>query len=424
MKPPSFVLSLFLGLPLLLGVSIGAGHAASVRTLDREEDPVIVTGDTIPGFAGVALDQLFVYAYSGGAWQQIPWQFDEVVGGQIAVLEDAQLDADDLLLVMASDTGDQAPADSWIDNVGSRQFPRYEITVSDPLNPAKKGWVYVYRSTTDFETVTADYADFDAPLWLFEADRYRLGIIPFHMSADRLEMHGSGVDVLDRTKIRVFVEGLSLRLTEDDITLVGSPMVRDGRVRAYGTYGMEDNELTLYGYRSSFEFVLDVDFAAALPSLTTLDTLRLSADLSQAAIGSTYYDANTVGGVPVNGQPDPVATLPASDWWQISGNTGTVIQIADLSVLGGTRTNYYKDDATVDSTDTGDGRSYADCGSQIEDASAHLIIDLRYYVLPANQPNIGATYRNYATQPLQSATSEQQYTPTGKHLRRHLRRQS
>jgi hypothetical protein len=136
------------------------------------------------------------------------------------------------------------------------------------------------------------------------------------------------------------------------------------------------------------------------------------------------FDANTVGGVPVNGQPDPVATLPASDWWQISGSTGTVIQIADLSVLGGTRTNYYKDDATVDSTDTGDGRSYADCGSQIEDASAHLIIDLWYYVLPADQPNIGATYRNYAAQPLQSAASEQHYTPTGKHLRRHLRRQS
>jgi hypothetical protein len=287
-----------------------------------------------------------------------------------------------------------------------------------------KGWVYVYRSTTDFETVTADYADFDVLQWLFTADRYRLGIIPFHMSADRLEMNGSGVDVLDHTKIRVSVEGLSLLLTEDDIELTGNPLVRDGRVRAYATYGMEGNELTLYGYRSTFEFVFDVDFIAQLPFLTTLDGLRLSADLSQAAIGSIYYDANTSGGVPVDGQPDPVATSPATDWWQISGNTGTVIQIADLSILGGTRTNYYKDDATVDSTDTGDRRSYADCGSQIEDASAHLIIDLRYYVLPANQPNVGAAYRSYSFQPLQSAASEQLYSATGKHLRRWIRRAS
>ncbi len=83
----------------------------------------VTTGDKMPSFGGVPLDRLFVYAYAGGGWQQIPWQFDEVISGHITVTEDALLEADDQLVFMVSDTGDQAPAGSWIDNADSQQYP-------------------------------------------------------------------------------------------------------------------------------------------------------------------------------------------------------------------------------------------------------------------------------------------------------------
>lgn len=158
------------------------------------------------------------------------------------------------------------------------------------------------------------------------------------------------------------------------------------------------------------QFAFDVDFS---PWVTSVAWMRLSADLNPAAIGSTYFDSNTGGGVAVDGQPDPVATSPATDWWQVSGDSGTVVQIADLSQLGATRTNYYKDDETIDPDDTGDQRSYSDSGAHVENPDPHMIFHLWYYVLPANQPDVGATYRNYAWQPLQSQASEQQYNPTG-----------
>jgi len=383
----------------------------ALNSLDRAEDAVIVTGDKMPSFDGVALDQLFVYVYTGGAWRQIPWQFDEVANGHITATEDAQLDADDQLVFMASDSGDQAPAWSWISNADSQQYPRYEIMVFDPINPSKKGWVYVYRSSTDIDTVTTDYVDYDEAQWLFTARRYILGIIPYRITAERLEMNGSGKDILDRSKIRIYILKPSYYLlTEDQISLADDPIIRDGRVRALAILSEGSNEISLIGYRSTYEFLFDLDFS---PWIDSIEWMRLSADLSPDAIGSIYYDANTSDGVIVDGQGDPVATSPPTDWWQVSGDSGTIIQIADLAQLGGTAcTNYYKDDKTIDPNDTGDKCSYSDCGAYVEHPNPHLVIHLWYHVLPANQPNVGATYWNYIQHPLQSVANEQQCNST------------
>ena len=71
--------ALFLSFP----ISATADGPLAARTLDRDADAVIVTGARLPGFAGAPLNQLFVYAYRGGQWQQIPWQFDEVKNGAL-----------------------------------------------------------------------------------------------------------------------------------------------------------------------------------------------------------------------------------------------------------------------------------------------------------------------------------------------------
>jgi hypothetical protein len=380
------------------------------RTLGRDEDPVIVTGAQMPAYSGVAFHDLFVYKYSGGSWSQIPWQFDEVVSGHITGTVNSSLDAGDQLVFMAGDTGDQAPPDAWIADVDSQRYPRYQIVVTDPLNPAQQGWVYVYRSATDTETVTTDYVNYNGTTWLFTAQRYVLGIIPYRLAAERLEMNGSGVDILDRTKMRVHMP-VPATLTEDELELNETPVVKDGRVRAYATLrdpaGME---LTLTGYRSTYDFNFWLDLSGQWFSV---DWMRLSADLSSAAVGSTYYDANTGAGATVDGVADAVAAMPPTNWWQVSGSTGSVVQIADMSLLGGTRTNYYKDDKTVDPADTGDQVSYADCGSRVENPNQNMRFRLFYYILPANQPNVGAVYGNRALSPLLAQATEQQHeTPS------------
>jgi hypothetical protein len=200
-------------------------------------------------------------------------------------------------------------------------------------------------------------------------------------------------------------------LTEDDFALDETPVVKDGRVRAYATLSDPAGaELTLTGYRSTYDLNFWLDLSGQMFSV---EWMRLSADLSSAAVGSTYYDANTGAGVTVDGVPDAVAATPPTDWWQVSGSTGSVVQIADTSLLGGTRTDYYKDDKTVDPADTGDMVSYADCGSLVENPNQNMRFRLFYYILPANQLKVGAVYSNRALNPLLAQAAQQQHeTPS------------
>jgi len=376
--------------------------STSTGQLSRTLDCVVVEGSEMPAFQGVPLEQLFVYVYQGGAWKQIPWQFDEVANGHSVAVEDGALDEDDQLVFMAADVGDQAPPGAWIAEADSHNYSRYEVVVADPLAPGERGWVYVYRSQTAQDVVATDYVDYDPAHWIFTTDTYLMRVIPYRISVDRLELNGSGIDILDRTKFRLYVPELSTLLTENLVELADTPIVRDGKVRAFATLHEGSSELTLTGYRSRYELFFDMDFSSFV---STFSWMRLSADLSPEAEGSIYYDRNTAAGAVVDGENDAVATSPLTDWWQVSGNTGTVIQIAELP--SGEARNYYKDDKTVDPADTGDKRSYSDCGTYIEHPSPHLVFRLWYYVLPANQGNVGATYRDYAKNPLQVEANEQ-----------------
>ncbi len=89
--------------------------------------------------------------------------------------------------------------------------------------------------------------------------------------------------------------------------------------------------------------------------------------------------------------------------------TGAVVQSLALADVGGARSNYYKDDATIDPADFGDKKSYADLGAYLAAPNANLHFTLWYDILPANQPRLGATYLGYATHPLQTQAGAQQY---------------
>lgn len=400
------IIVLCLGVGLLMaGLGLSAANmtatlaAGGSETLDRTLDPVVVTGAAMPAFAGAPLTQLFVFKYSGGAWSQIPWQFDEVKDGAIVAADNGSLDDPDQLIFMAADAGDQAPPEAWIADSNSKTYARYELAVSDPLAPAKKGWAYVYRSATLIPDSMGDYVTFDVGQALMISDRYRLGLFTAFPGFDRLELNGSGVDILDRTKIRLKLQFITSPKTEEDIPLTGPvTLTRAGHVRVVISGG------TLIGYRALYQSVLPVDLTS-LP--LRAEWGRFSADMSPAAAGSRYFDPNVAAGVIVDGTPDTVPAAPAVDWAQVSGATGTIVRVLNYEGAGGTPSSYYRDDRTIDPSDTGDKMSYADAGVRIDNPNRQFVFENWNYVLPANQPNVGATYREYALNPLQVDAIEQ-----------------
>lgn len=398
-----------LGVPLLGSMLVfhllAAAPAALpqvARTLDRDEDMVVVNGARLPVFAGVPLNELFVYAFRGGQWHQIPWQFDEVRDGEYHAADNGLLDLADELVVMGRDCGDRSASGAWIDDVNSRSFPRCEIAVIDPLNTAHRGWIYLYRSSTLSDTVLTDYVDFNFPASLFSTPVYKLGLMIAYIAGDRLELNGSGVDILDRSKYSFKPAGQDAFNEEWAEGEDPQPEVLDGRVRAIAGYQAMGMGLLTIGYRSQFYDKITVDLSW---SPVNLEWARASADFNEHIVPGTYYDANTPLGVPVDGIPDPVPEAPADLWQQISSATGTVIHTADVSLMQGTTTLYYRDSADIDPKDTGDKKSFGDMGVTVTHPIKYLYLSVTHYILPPNQPNLGAAYFSYFSHPLQVQVS-------------------
>jgi hypothetical protein len=403
--PMKKIVALLIGVGFTLS-TLGPRDANAANTLTRVLDPVVVVGSTMPDFAGVPLGQLFVYKYSGGVWSQIPWQFDEVdaISGLIVSSANGLLDAQDQLAFMAADAGDQAPAHAWLNDASAATYPRYELAVNDPLSPTQHAWVYVYRSQTLSSAILPDYVSYDAAQALLTSDRYKLGQMTDHPVFNRLELNGNPANILDRTKIRVNFFFLGLQ-TEMNQTTTPPDLTRAGHVRVVLNGG------GIIAYRAFYSNRIDVNVTSVPVPITWG---RFSADLSPAASGSTYYDPNVPAGVVINGVPDTVPASPAADWSQVSGATGTVVRIIDFSGAGGTATTYYKDNSALDSSDTGDQMSYGDAGVRIDSPptiNKKFVFWNWNYILPANQSNVGATFRDYARNPLQvTATETQPFT--------------
>lgn len=412
------VVALGLLLGLLLATSVYGAQSTPAAPLTRVQEPVIVTGNQLPLFDGVALDDLFVYAYAGGTWAQIPFQFDEVDASGAYTVENGLLDAADELTFMAMDLGEEVEPGLWITDADSLNYARYQIQVTNPVSPTEQGWVYVYRSATLLPAF-ADYVEWDGANNRVVAGTYIAGVAPAaHPGVDSLELNGSGVDALDRTKIRVDATcwlgpiPIDVTLTEEDLASQSdvTPDV-DGPVRVGGG----TTESSVWSYHSMYQsgFVVDVDGFVPPEPCTSIDInwIRLSHDwLDPAATGmapATYYDGNTPNGVLVDGVDDSVLSTPANAWLQISGGQGSVVQVMDVALGGGTLSNYYKDDQALDPDDTGDGQSFGDAGLRVDTPSGQVELGMFVFALEPAQPNVGATYQGYLANPLEVTVTAQ-----------------
>ena len=79
-----------------------------------------------------------------------------------------------------------------------------------------------------------------------------------------------------------------------------------------------------------------------------------------------------------------------------------MLAIASVYPSGGTLSNYYKDEGSIDPDDTGDLRSYADAGLQIDGPGAIIEYTMAAYVLPpGTTANVGVTYFDRLINPLE-----------------------
>lgn len=407
-----------------LGLTIIATGSRPAAPISRTLEPVIVSGEQLAEFQGAPLDDLFVYAYDGSTWAAIPFQIDEVDATGTYTVEDRLLDANDELVFMAMDLGSQATPHEWLTDTASQAHPRYELRVTNPLAPAEQGQVYLYHSATLSPTILVDYVDWDAAGSRYVAGAYVLGFAPAsHYGMDSLELNGSGMDALDRSKMRINVDcyifgiPININLTEDDLAgLLDQTPAVDGPVRAGG--GTVQGSNWAYYALDRSKLVLDVGAIEPPPQCSSIVIrwIRLSSDwqdpMASGMAPVTYYDANTPEGVAVDGVPDSVPTQPVAGWRQVSGAQGSVVTVVDSALDGGSLSNYYLDDLTENPGDTGDQRSYGDAGALVDNPSGQMVIDMVTYVLDAGQPNVGDIFRAYYEQPLTVAATAQSYDPT------------
>jgi hypothetical protein len=420
----------------LLGLMITGLNAAqshpniprAMSALDRSEDPIVVIGSMFPAFSGVPLNELVVYAYRSGDWQAVPFQIDEVsITGTYVISDGGLLDANDELVFMAGDAGDQVSAAIWPADPQARLNSRYAITVSDPLSASQQAWVYLYRSTTLTHS-NAVYVNWTQGLQTATALSYTAAFSPtrFLGLAD-LRINGSSTDILDRQKVRVELLGGFIKFNEEWLASQGPATLTlpiTGPIRA----ATNEGALRAAFYRSRIDF--DVKFDLTSLGAIQPDFIRTSFDWISPTISGihTYYDSNTPAGVAIDGAPDTISTTPRLDWFQVNGGAagpgGLAMTFPQVDPRGGTVLNYYKDNGAIDASDTGDQRSYGDSGLRINGpyaSPAIISFTLTTYILPpGSSANVGVGYFARAVQPLQAEFELQCYAPAGNCLKIYL----
>lgn len=424
--------SLALAAAILLGLvvsnpgSLRGAVAAGGSTLDRPEDPVVMTGADIPTLNGIAPHDLVAFRYEGG-WTQIPVQVDErdtktfttVYGPSAfasAVTElfytdantftgadsDATLDANDEIAFMSADAGGQPPAFSQPANTIANSG--LHVAVANPLAPAQAGWVYLFRSdgsldpgagqsyvTYTFSLNSGNYkATYRRDATAYTGNPATSGNpenstitspnYAYHFGdrwqEDQMQIAVGGAtnaDILDRHKA-MFGPGLCVR-TEDtfDGYVNTSPIEgafvanKSGPIRAIRSYvGANSGPLT---QRDHVFYGQRQDIKTAL-RVHAIPSVMDFFDYSPAASSMTYYNDLNTGGVTIDGVPDTV-TAGAIQWQMATGAQGTVFMSGRIStdIPSFTYTSYYFDDSTpgggAEMQCSGDAFSYGSSGSYV-----------------------------------------------------------
>lgn len=433
---------------------------------ERSYEPVVVQGDLLSHFFGIPVNEIVMYSYDGDtqSWRMIPFQIDEKTFGTdpynpprnrwfYFIPEEWDIDSHDNdlsdhdeLVFMVRDLGDRAPENAWIDNDEAKSHARMELVASDPDDPDKKAYGYLYHSSTIQEEVPTPYG-FD---YVAEEDRigttyYTVSLSTHGMVQDIVikEPWGNGQDIFDTLKLRfggiidIAISPIEIIMTEenlyryDDIKVSQKPIVRFIR-QARQTLQIGpfiSHDTPFYLTIKFYPFSAKIETGASI-STKDLSEMYLGAEISILLYSmrqSWDFNANAEGmkfsnkyndDILIDGRPDSInriIDIPINEWSFVSGAPGSVLTFLELQEANWNNIElYYHDnqkggqaDSPYHGTiDTGDKTSYGDNGilflSDGRD-SLNLDSDLTMFLIPETnlQKSDGEELAHHIIHPVQ-----------------------
>ncbi|TMA81070.1 MAG: hypothetical protein E6J77_17465 [Deltaproteobacteria bacterium] len=341
--------ALVLALPGWVTASPGMFPAHETKTLQREQDPVIVRTGLLAGLPDRETSRCRLYAVRHGSLEPVPFQFDpRGADGELILSEDGAeteftFGDDDELVFMAKDTGDRAPNDL----LPATADAALEFAVVDRAR-AGTAWAYlVHFPENPPPRSPVRYAIFDTARQEARALTYEVSY-----SQDRSNFlrrvrilpgaGGAGETLIERFTMRISPTfsflGMTLHptLTEESFSvapdgLKNGPVRAIRRVRQSLDLGRMFPDIPtgrVYTYYYATSFQTPSRFSVPWLALKTLRDFRFESvdELGTHSEGMRYWDAANTGGVPFDGSERPAATDADHDWWVVSGARGMCLQ--------------------------------------------------------------------------------------------------
>lgn len=409
---------------------------SQTKTLTRIYEPVIANAETLTPLFMTPIANYTAYAYNATAdsFTPIPFQIDEVNRqGRFLVETDGFADSSDQVAFMPESAGDRAPKDKWIATTQSDK--RIELAVTN--NAGQTGWIYLFSNVSPVPTVnglvTYDRGSLTALADTVFGKSYTAVHDPatgWYTDMRVAAPFGNAKDLVDRRKIRIAgsISIFPITLTEDVVTFASIRQIA-GPVRVLreltGSVTIGNDTFTLpivtqyFPYSNVFSLE---DVPVPNVSGFTIREIRQTLDLNENAIGMSFYNPQYTGGLLINGTGGTKndAINVGLNWYMVTGDPGTVLVLMGVPPLGDQKKLYYKDNSSVDQTDTGDKKSYGDAGWSVQSTTTitgTLGFDLTTYFfgkVEASQTSAtGEQFKNNALNSYQVTAEEQERTSTG-----------
>jgi hypothetical protein len=344
----------------------------------RYADPIVIAGDDLVGLEGAPLGELSVWQLHHDSWQRVLAQVDERdATGLYAATEDRVLDANDELVFVLGDLGEEAAEDAWPPDL-NRAGPRLEAKITDPLDAEFVSYYYIFASGQAAGEPLQPVVAWDAAVREVRTAEYIMG--PAAQETDgffgikRLSLYSDPTDLVDRLKLRGTLSALGFELPVNEETINGAlALVGADLSFAPVIFGPVRVVLSANGgFAYANRFALFGGFGALdnLPGGAAgfdIKDGRLSLDFSPEAKSAIYTDPNVPAGVPIDSQPDKVPDAPVPAWRQIDFTAGRLVVLSNSLAADAKARGYYRDDSSPADGDTGDQQSWGEHGVSAPD---------------------------------------------------------
>jgi hypothetical protein len=348
MKRLAIITGLLMGMTFVCPYS----QAGQPKTLTRQIDGLVITGELLPGVLGERLERICVLAEQEGSLDPVTFQIDELTPDRSEYIlpegpepntdkSDRVLSPQDEIVLMVKDLGDQVEPEGWPEDAEKV----VEVEVIDPLD-GTRAWCYVACMDSLPDLPEKDYVTWDEDKQEIRTSMYINGYplgrnaIYFTRVIGVPPEGGTGVDFMDRMKTRFQFEALwgliTFEANEDD---AGQRVVRgkDGPVRVFRKgvvyyqlpFGIKYNASgTLQIYWESFAHgPVEVRIPAGVTRVLRNAWLRGTTDFAPEALGMIFFSDKDKEGVIIDGEmseKEKQLDFNNINWRCVTGDVGSI----------------------------------------------------------------------------------------------------